>query len=266
MRNGTFVQNSTSKLDQVSPCSRIDTPTSPDTDIAVTVSDLTTVSMDITVIISAISITTAVAVAVVPSTATVRYATLPVSTTTMKCTIVVIGELKAAFIDRFALANTISTIVIANAATDGLAGATDRCAVVVVAIVVVAIVMVAIVITRDREVAATADRTIDREVTIDPDPTNATTTDPVPTSDTIAVLSIAITMITTDAITMITTDAITITTDAITITTDAVAITTDAVAIAAVRRPKAVRTKKFTVAKETDRNRFHTVIRRTYRT
>jgi len=150
----------------------------------------------------------------------------------MKCTIVVIGELKVAFIDRFALANTISTIVIANAATDGLAGATDRCAAVA-----------AVVTIRDHEVAATADRTIDREVTIDPDPTNATTTDPVPTSDTIRVLSIA----TTDTITT---------------------LTTVATAIAAVRRPKAihVRTKKFTVAKETDRNRFHTLIRRTYRT
>jgi len=151
----------------------------------------------------------------------------------MKCTIVVIGELKVAFIDRFALANTISTIVIANAATDGLAGATDRCATVV-----------AVVTIRDHEVAATADRTIDREVTIDRDPTNATTTDPVPTSDTtIAVLSI----VTTDTITT---------------------LTTVATAIAAVRRPKAihVRTKKFTVAKETDRNRFHTLIRRTYRT
>jgi hypothetical protein len=209
--------------------------------------------MDITVIVPAryrpFSITTAVAVAVVPSTATVRYATLPVSTTTMKCTIVVIGELKAAFIDRSALANTISTIVIANAATGGLAGATDRCA---------AVVAIVIVIIRDREVAATADRTIDREVTIDPDPTSATTTDPVPTSDTIAVLSIA----TTDAITTITTDAIT------TITTDDITTITVATTIAAVRRPKAihVRTKKFTVAKETDRNRFHTVIRRTYRT
>jgi len=202
--------------------------------------------MDITVIVPAryrpISITTAVAVAVVSTTATVRYATLPVSTTTMKCTIVVIGELKAAFIDRFALANTVSTIVIANAATDGLAGATDRCATEVA---------IVIVIIRDREVAATADRTIDRVVTTDPDPTNATTTDPVPTSDTIAVLSIA----TTDAITTITT------------VTTAI-ITTVTTAIAAVRRPKAihVRTKKFTVAEETDRNRFHTLIRRIYRT
>lgn len=160
----------------------------------------------------------------------------------MKCTIVVIGELKAAFIDRFALANTVSTIVIANAATDGLAGATDRCATEVA---------IVIVIIRDREVAATADRTIDRVVTTDPDPTNATTTDPVPTSDTIAVLSIA----TTDAITTITT------------VTTAI-ITTVTTAIAAVRRPKAihVRTKKFTVAEETDRNRFHTLIRRIYRT
>jgi hypothetical protein len=193
--------------------------------------------MDITVIVSAISITTAVAVAAVPSTATVRYATLPVSTTTMKCTIVVIGELKAAFIDRFALANTISTIVIANAATDGLAGATDRCA---------AVVAIVIVIIRDREVAATADRTIDPDptnvTTTNPDPTNVTTTNPVPTNDTIPVLSIA----TTDAITT---------------------ITTVATAIAAVRlKAIHVRTNKFTVAKETDRNRFHKLIQRTYRT
>jgi hypothetical protein len=96
-----------------------------------------------------------------------RYATLRVSTTTMKFTIVATDKSLDAFTDRYVYASLVSTIVIVNVAVYKVEDAIDPLA----TAVDVRVIIFAVVSTTE------AVRTIDQEATIDPIRMNVATTD-----------------------------------------------------------------------------------------